>query len=87
MWQSKQYIKSKIYYHNKNMSSLTYYKMLTVGQKLKKNINTAKKVCAQKPKSQECKVAWDHVNEYQVKHLVELEEQLGVELSWENYDM
>jgi len=73
------------------MSSLTYYKMLTVGQKLKKNINTAHKICAQKPKSQECKVAWDQVEDYciaydncQVKHLVELEEQMGVELPWED---
>lgn len=72
------------------MSSLTYYKMMTVGQKLRKNIGVAKNICSHKPKSQECKVAWDLVEEYcvaydscQVKHLIELENEVVIELPWE----
>lgn len=75
------------------MSSHTYYKMLLVGQKVRKNINNANKVCAQKPKSQECRDAWEHVNDYcieydncQVKHIIELKKETGVELLWENYN-
>ena len=72
------------------MSSLTYYKMLAVGKRIKTNVAHAERVCAQNPKSQSCRVAWDQVEEMcasfdscKMKYEVELREDMDVELPWE----
>ena len=92
MWQSKSYIKTKILNHNRGMSSISYYKMMVVSKKIKTHVHQARKVCAQNPKSQSCRVAWDQVeelcatmNDCKISHSCEIreEEMCGPELPWE----
>jgi hypothetical protein len=92
MWQSKSYIKTKIFNHNKRMSNISYYKMMVVGNKIKTHVHHAHKMCAQNPKSQSCRVAWDQVeelcatmNDCKMSYSVQIkdEEMFGPELPWE----
>ena len=72
------------------MSSLSYYKMMIIGNRIKKQVTHAKSVCAKKPRSHECRVEWEKVNEIhemfdmcKSEHLIELEKQVDVEIPWE----
>ena len=79
------------------MSGLSYYKMMVVGKKLSHRINHAHKVCTQNPKSQQCKIAWEQVEETcavipecKIDHSVTIEDQnmFSPELEWEpEYDI
>ena len=66
--------------------------MMIVGRKLRHRIKHAHKVCTQHPKSSQCKIAWEHVEEtYEMipEHSVSVEDQdvFAPELEWEpDYD-
>tara|TARA_B110000858_G_C17589732_1_gene375133 strand:+ start:162 stop:416 length:255 start_codon:yes stop_codon:yes gene_type:complete len=78
------------------MSELSYYKMLVVGKKLNHRIKHARKMCTQNPKSQQCKIAWEQVEETyammpesKIDYSVSIEDQdmFAPELEWEpEYD-
>ena len=74
------------------MSSISYYKMMVVGKKIKTHVHQARQVCTQNPKSHRCRVAWDQVEELCVKmndckilYSVQIkdEDMSGPELPWE----
>ena len=75
------------------MSNLAYQKVMTIGINLKAQIKQAKHTCALKPNSQNCRVAWDQVEEigaslhdYKSNYAIQLkeEEMFGPELPWED---
>ena len=72
------------------MSTLSYYKMMTAGKNLKRQISHAQRVCVERPSSQSCRVAWDQVEEMcatldmcKMKYEVELKDDMEIELPWE----
>ena len=91
MWHSKFYLKNKILQHTKNMSSaLTYNKAIIIRKNMMKEQKRAQAVCAQRPKSQDCRVAWDQVEELcstlsdcEIKRSIDIREELQAELPWE----
>lgn len=71
-------------------SALTYNKAIIIRKNMMKEQKRAQFICAQRPKSQDCRVAWDQVEELcsslsdcEVKHSIELKEELQIELPWE----
>ncbi len=63
------------------MSALTYNKAIIIRKKMLSEVKKAKSICLKRPQSQECKVAWDQVeelcaslNDCNVKHSVEINE-------------
>jgi hypothetical protein len=70
------------------MSAITYNKAITIRMNMLSESKKAKSICAKRPQSQECRVAWDQVeelcaslNDCQVKHSIEIKEEMWVEES------
>ncbi len=74
------------------MSALSYHKAMVLRSKLKTSVREARSTCVQFPKSQSCRVAWDHVEELcatlsdcELKYRVELKHEQEIEvLPWED---
>jgi hypothetical protein len=69
------------------MSALSYYKMLYVQHNMKKKIHKVQQTCAAKPKSRECKIAWDELDSFAISydtHVEHLKKQgIFIEFPWE----